>query len=1319
MKKSHSSKSGFITTRNLFGVLLCVSGFALAIANLPAKSSSQKIASKTPPVDSGKRPSRIEAPPAAPGPAPTSGTLSTSNRTLTYTDPVGPAPNATGEGVGFSAPVCAMNGVDCSNYTVTLDPSIFAAAPGYDPTKNSIVIQLSWSPSAEQYGSFVEDKNGTVIASNTAGLDPETITISVPTINQANGPFTIVTTLEVGSPGTGYTGKVSLVAGPACAATATASPAPRYQIYPSTIPASSTSGLESSIGVDYNPNVPSLQKTAPGNPSHGPTLLNTGGMVMFTETFNQDQVSFDDCSSPAINTWTNTSFVAQQTTTLDAIGFTDHFTTAALGTSYPPPTTPGRTFHGQLTAGDSNMSFTDDDGATHIQTQGGGVPQGPDHETVGGGPYNPNSTPPPPPNAVYANAIYYCTQNIAPEAECSRSDDGGLTFGPGVPIYQNPQACAGSIHGHVKVARDGTVYVPNYSCTLPSGNQGVAVSLDNGLTWTERNVTGSGSPKAGLVDPSVGIGLNDVGKPNGQVPNTIYFGYNDSDGTAKIAVSHDRGITWSTPKDVGAPFCIVNSTFPVVVAGDDNRAAFGFLGTTTAGNSSTDPNFLGVWHLYIATTYDGGNSWATIDATPDDPVQVGPVCNGGTFCSTPRNLLDFNGFDVDSQGRGVLSFADGCVNCTNSSTPSDSNADQATVARQSGGPRLFAGPSGHPFDPVEPGPPANPQAVSAVKGAGGVLVSWLEPDNGGDPALYPITGYNIYRGTSTGAETFLAHVTNSPTNKHTKYLDTTTLPTVSNYFYHVAAVNNIGESGFCQELSIANITGCLLGGSPCAAPFSTVDCAGAAGTVPTDPTTGELTIQNVSIGEPFTSCTDNSLTFVMRVQTLDPSGTGMTVLPPNSEWQILFNITDTNGNARTAYVAVSTIPPNSPATPAVTLGRRDPRTGGAGTIDSGICTQSATSTCAILTGTETKDGTITFKLNTGNVITFGTANSLAVDPTPFMWDARNPGTQLSSVGGNTYVLVGAGAGLLETVTTTGVTGSYTRVGNISCSDKPPVAVLSANPLSGNAPLMVSFNASASNEPTGACGTINSYTLDFGDGTAPGTQDGAHPIFSHTYTKPGAYPARLTVGDTAGLTSVNPAQVIITVNSAAPPALASQTPVVSRMTHGTVGMFDINLPLTGTRGVECRSGGANGNYAIVFTFANNLTSVDQATVTTGAGTVSSTVLGPNAALNLSAKQFEVNLTGVTNAQYLVVSLVNAKDSTGAIGNVIGPQMGVLIGDVNANGLVDGNDVSGVQGQTRQPVTGTNFRDDMNANGIIDGNDVSLTQGHTRTSLPSSP
>jgi hypothetical protein len=32
---------------------------------------------------------------------------------------------------------------------------------------------------------------------------------------------------------------------------------------------------------------------------------------------------------------------------------------------------------------------------------------------------------------------------------------------------------------------------------------------------------------------------------------------------------------------------------------------------------------------------------------------------------------------------------------------------------------------------------------------------------------------------------------------------------------------------------------------------------------------------------------------------------------------------------------------------------------------------------------------------------------------------------------------------------------------------------------------------------------------------------------------------------------------------------------------------------------------------------------------------------------------------------------------------------------------------------------NFRYDVNTSGLIDGNDVSITQGQTRTSLPSPP
>jgi hypothetical protein len=200
-------------------------------------------------------------------------------------------------------------------------------------------------------------------------------------------------------------------------------------------------------------------------------------------------------------------------------------------------------------------------------------------------------------------------------------------------------------------------------------------------------------------------------------------------------------------------------------------------------------------------------------------------------------------------------------------------------------------------------------------------------------------------------------------------------------------------------------------------------------------------------------------------------------------------------------------------------------------------------------------------------------------------------------------------------------------------------------------------------------------------------------------------------------------------AALPFTVANNPIVVSRMTHGSImPPFDINLPFTGTRGVECRSStslGA-GNYTLVFTFASNLSSVASATVTnhnpaSGTGTVSgSPVVGPNASLGLTANQCAVKLTNVSTGQYITVTLNSVVDAAGNSGNVTGPQMGVLIGDVNATGGVDGNDVSGVQSHTRQPVNSNAIaRFDVNATGGIDGNDVSITQGHTRTSLPSPP
>ena len=171
-------------------------------------------------------------------------------------------------------------------------------------------------------------------------------------------------------------------------------------------------------------------------------------------------------------------------------------------------------------------------------------------------------------------------------------------------------------------------------------------------------------------------------------------------------------------------------------------------------------------------------------------------------------------------------------------------------------------------------------------------------------------------------------------------------------------------------------------------------------------------------------------------------------------------------------------------------------------------------------------------------------------------------------------------------------------------------------------------------------------------------------------------------------------------------------VVSRKAHGSAGSFDVALPLTGTRGVECRSG-TPGSYKLVFTFMNNLTSVASASVSTGTGSVSSSMMGPN------PNQYTVNLTGVSDQQYVAVTLHTVQDVVGNNGDVVGPQMGVLIGDINASGRVDAADVSSARQQTLQTVMTSNFRNDINASGRIDAADVSLARQDTLHALPSAP
>ncbi|MFL6210493.1 MAG: fibronectin type III domain-containing protein [Pyrinomonadaceae bacterium] len=612
-----------------------------------------------------------------------------------------------------------------------------------------------------------------------------------------------------------------------------------------------------------------------GEPSIGTDWLT--GRAMYIAGFQVLRITFDDCPSPALTTWedkTPPNIISPAG--LDPILFTDHMRA---------PGEPNRTFASQLTGQDSASALTDNDGDTWTVSQGGGIPSGVDHQTFGAGPYKENTTPAPPPHPTYPNAVYYCSQE-AVTAFCARSDDGGQTFGAGVPIYNLTQ-CTG-IHGHVKVSPDGTVYVPNRDCGADS-NAAVARSQDNGITWEVKTVPGS-STTGFLVDPSVGIAHNTVGRPNGQTVYSIYLGYQAADGNPHIAVSHDEGDTWSNDTDAGAPLGIKNSTFPEVVVGDDNRVAYAFLGTTVEGNY-TDLNGYphdAPWHLYVATSFDGGGSYFLVDATPNDPVQRGSICNlGTTACDrTPndRNLLDFMDETIDVQGRVLVAYPDGCISpqCVNynGNPPLDRPNDYtklASIARQSGGRRLFAA-----NDPVEPGVPAAPQ-VTAARDTGVVHVTWTTPDNGGSP----LTAYKIYRGTPTGGEILLTTV---PGN--TNSYDDTTINPDQTYYYRVTAVNAAGEGASCG-LAFA-----VVPESSCILPGRTVvgDSSDSGQNTPPDP---RVDIQAISIAEPFLGAGVNKLVFTMK---LAPST--MTTAPPNGEWYIIWNRLNPEPDFDRYYVAM-------------------------------------------------------------------------------------------------------------------------------------------------------------------------------------------------------------------------------------------------------------------------------------------------------------------------------------------------------------------------------------------------------------------------------
>ncbi|MBT8183331.1 MAG: PKD domain-containing protein [Eudoraea sp.] len=154
----------------------------------------------------------------------------------------------------------------------------------------------------------------------------------------------------------------------------------------------------------------------------------------------------------------------------------------------------------------------------------------------------------------------------------------------------------------------------------------------------------------------------------------------------------------------------------------------------------------------------------------------------------------------------------------------------------------------------------------------------------------------------------------------------------------------------------------------------------------------------------------------------------------------------------------------------------------------------------------------------------GSTDDVAV--VSYQWDFKD-GSPISSVANPTHIFEATGTYEVELTVADGegLTDSITITIVVSVpGNVPPVAVVSATPINGEAPLQVNFTGSNSTDDV----AVVSYLWDFDDGTATSTEEDP----SHTFTNAGIYDVSLTVEDSEGLEdSASVSIVVVDLQSA--------------------------------------------------------------------------------------------------------------------------------------------------------------------------------------------
>lgn len=273
------------------------------------------------------------------------------------------------------------------------------------------------------------------------------------------------------------------------------------------------------------------------------------------------------------------------------------------------------------------------------------------------------------------HVVYMSYHDLAgPNIWVARSDDGGTTFPQRVPVTAfTPTAFLDAEGGNTSARplidprRETTVYVPYaYSDPVTSNSAaptepdfvlrkiGVAISHDNGLTWTNVVAYDGTAKKARVGHPFTTAAIDPAGN--------IYIAYSERVEPSKATKiymirSTDGAKTWSKPIMVNNPSNGSN-VMPSIAAPKVGVVDFAYYATRVADFDSRQ----GEWAVEFSQTKNAlAKKPSFTHSRVGNPMRYGDICLAGTLCAVTmgnRDLADYLGLTVDSKGLAQIVWTD-------------------------------------------------------------------------------------------------------------------------------------------------------------------------------------------------------------------------------------------------------------------------------------------------------------------------------------------------------------------------------------------------------------------------------------------------------------------------------------------------------------------------------------------------------------------------------------------------------------------------------------------------------------------------------------